>query len=104
MRVLLVMNGSRSRYAGGADAARLRAWLPYCRPDTALELGYLPDDTDSEGAVTTHEFGTGRAVRDHALLYPGRCEQAEQEGYDAVIMHCCSDPGLEEARRRSASP
>jgi Asp/Glu/hydantoin racemase len=104
MRVLLVMNGSPSRYAGGADAARLRAWRPYCRPDTTLEVGYLPDDTDGAGAVTTYEFGTGRAVRDHASLYPGRCELAEQEGYDAVIMHCCSDPGLEEARRRVSIP
>lgn len=104
MRVLLVLNGSRTRYAGGADVARYRAWVPYCSPGTTLEVGYLPEDTDAAGSVTTLDFGVGQAVRDHALLYPLRCEQAEKEGYDAVIMHCCSDPGLAEARGRVSIP
>jgi allantoin racemase len=98
MRLLLIMNGSRARYAGGADQARYETWLPYCGPGTKLEIGYLPDKQER------YEFGTAQAATKHSVLYPDRCEQAEQEGYDAVIMHCCSDPGLEEARRRVSIP
>jgi allantoin racemase len=98
MRLLLIMNGSRARYAGGADQARYETWLPYCGPGTKLEIGYLPDKQER------YEFGTAQAATKHSVLYPNRCEQAEREGYDAVIMHCCSDPGLEEARRRVSIP
>jgi allantoin racemase len=98
MRLLLIMNGSRARYAGGADQARYETWLPYCGPGTKLEIGYLPDEQER------YEFGTAQAATKHSVLYPDRCAQAEREGYDAVIMHCCSDPGLEEARRRVSIP
>jgi allantoin racemase len=98
MRLLLIMNGSRARYAGGADKARYETWLPYCAPDTKLEIGYLPDVQDR------YEFGTAQAATRHSVLYPDRVAQAEQEGYDAVVMHCCSDPGLEDARARVSIP
>ena len=98
MRLLLVMNGSRARYAGGADQARYETWLPYCGPGTKLEVGYLPDVQER------YEFGTAQAATKHSVLYPDRVEQAEREGYDAVVMHCCSDPGLDEARSRVAIP
>jgi allantoin racemase len=98
MRLLLIMNGSRARYAGGADQARYETWLPYCAAGTKLEIGYLPDKQER------YEFGTAQAATKHSVLYPDRCEEAEREGYDAVIMHCCSDPGLEEARRRVSIP
>jgi allantoin racemase len=104
MRVLLIMNGSKARYAGGADHARYETWLPYCATDTVLEIGYLPDDHDNDGTTTTCDFGVADAAVNHAALYPQRCEQAEREGYDAIIMHCCSDPGLAEARRRVRIP
>jgi Asp/Glu/hydantoin racemase len=98
MRLLLIMNGSRARYAGGADQARHQTWLPYCAAGTKLEIGYLPDKQER------YEFGTAQAATKHSVLYPDRCVEAEREGYDAVIMHCCSDPGLEEARRRVSIP
>ncbi|MEU4481127.1 aspartate/glutamate racemase family protein [Micromonospora sp. NPDC023966] len=104
MRVLLIMNGSRARYAGGADEARLRVWQPYCAPGTQLEIGYLPDEDSSGGVARNYEFGAADAAIKQAVLYPERCAQAEQEGYDAVIMHCCSDPGLERARARVSIP
>ncbi|HEY7046924.1 MAG TPA: aspartate/glutamate racemase family protein [Jatrophihabitantaceae bacterium] len=98
MRLLLIMNGSRVRYAGGADQARYETWLPYCGSGTKLEIGYLPDVQER------YEFGTAQAATKHGVLYPDRVEQAAREGYDAVVMHCCSDPGLEEARGRVAIP
>lgn len=104
MRILLIMNGSRARYAGGADKARYETWLPYCSSGTKLEIGYLPDDTDSNGVPLQYEFGLAAAATKHGVLYPQRCEEAEREGYSAVIIHCCSDPGLDEARRRTAIP
>ena len=104
MRIQLILNGSRERYAGGADAARLDVWSAYCSPGTHLELGYLPGEQDSGGISRTYAFGRGEAVRNHASLYPEACARAAGEGYDAVIMHCCSDPGLYESRRRTAIP
>lgn len=104
MRLLLIMNGSRERYAGGADEARYRRWLGYCSPGTRLEIGYLPGEAESGGLSKTYAFGSGEAIVNLALLYPDRCAQAEQEGYDAVIMHCCADPGLREARERVRIP
>ena len=97
MRLLLLLNGSRARYAGGAGDARLRVWREYVSPGTQLEVGYLPD----EAAILP--FGAGGALT-HANLYPARCAQAEADGYDAVIIHCCSDPGLAEARARVGIP
>jgi Asp/Glu/hydantoin racemase len=104
MRVLLIMNGSRERYAGGADRARFDAWLLYCAPTTTLEIGYLPDDIDAGGNRKTYEFGQADAATKHSVMYPDACAQAECDGFDAVIMHCCSDPGLAEARRRVRIP
>ena len=104
MRIQLILNGSRERYAGGADTARLDVWSTYCSPGTHLELGYLPGEQESGGISREYAFGQGDAVRNHALLYPEACARAANEGYDAVIMHCCSDPGLYEARRRAPIP
>jgi allantoin racemase len=104
MRIQLILNGSRERYAGGADTARLEVWSTYCSPGTHLELGYLPGEQESGGISREYAFGQGDAVRNHALLYPEACARAAGEGYDAVIMHCCSDPGLYEARRRTPIP
>jgi allantoin racemase len=98
------MNGSRERYKGGADQARFEVWKPYCSPGTELEIGYLPSEEESGGISQEYAFGNGEAVKNHAVLYPSRVAQAEQEGYDAVIMHCCSDPGLAEARKRVRIP
>ncbi len=104
MRIQLILNGSRERYKGGADAARLRIWSTYCAPGTELELGYLPGERESGGISREYAFGQGDAVRNHALLYPEACARAAADGYDAVIMHCCSDPGLYEARRHTRIP
>jgi len=104
MKVLLLLNGSRERYEGGAGEARLEIWSAYCGPDTQLEIGYLPSLEESGGVSKNFAFGSGEAVRKNPQLYPDRIEQAEQDGYDAVIIHCCSDPGLEESRRRVRIP
>jgi allantoin racemase len=104
MRIQLILNGSRERYKGGADDARLRVWSTYCAPGTELELGYLPGEQETGGISREYAFGQGDAVRNHATLYPEACARASTYGYDAVIMHCCSDPGLYEARRRARIP
>jgi allantoin racemase len=103
MRVLLVLNGPRERYSFGAAEARLRVWSRYCAPGTELEIGFLPGQ-DEGGEAKAYEFGAAQAAVKHAVLYPQRCTEAEQQGYDAVIMHCASDPGLAEARRRVRIP
>ncbi len=96
-RILLVLNGSRERYAGGADEARLRVWSSSCSPDTTLEIGYLPGEAESGGVSRTYAFGNGDAFA-MSVLYPDRCARAEAEGYDAAIIHCCADPGLAATR------
>jgi allantoin racemase len=103
MKVLLVLNGPRERYTGGADEARREVWTTYCAPGTELEIGFLAGEKEGGGAGN-YEFGVAQAAVKHAVLYPERCVEAEEEGYDAVIMHCCSDPGLYEARRRVNIP
>ncbi len=99
-RVLLILNGSRERYAGGADEARYRVWSRYCAPGTTLEIGYLPSESESGGVSRTYRFGSGEAFA-MSVLYPDRCAQAEADGYDAAIIHCCADPGLAAARARA---
>jgi hypothetical protein len=42
MRILLLLNGPRERYVGGADTARQVTWGAYCSPGTELTIGYLP--------------------------------------------------------------
>jgi Asp/Glu/hydantoin racemase len=103
VRLLLLLNGSRERYAGGADEARQRAWAGYCFPGTRLEIGYLPGEAESGGLSRAYAFGAGNAMT-LAPLYPERCRQAERDGFDAVVIHCCSDPGLAEARARVRIP
>ena len=103
MRMLLLLNGSRERYAGGAGEARYRKWLEYCSPGTELSIGYLPSEQESGGISKTYRFGSGDAMKLSAL-YPDRCVQAERDGFDVVVIHCCADPGLQEARRRVKIP
>ena len=92
MRLLLVLNGSRARYAGGAGEARLRVWREYVSAGTQLDVGYLPD----EAAILP--FGAGGALT-HANLYPDRVR--------AVILDGNVDPklrttdGLEYLRQRA---
>jgi allantoin racemase len=103
MRLLLLLNGSRERYAGGADEARRRRWLEYCSPSTKLSIGYLPSEEDSGGVSKSYAFGSGNALK-LAPLYPERCLQAERDGFDVVVIHCCADPGLREVRQRVRIP
>jgi allantoin racemase len=103
VRLLLLLNGSRERYSGGADEARHEAWARYCSPGTRLEIGYLPGEAESGGLSRAYAFGQGNAMT-MAPLYPARCAQAERDGFHAVIIHCCSDPGLAEARAQVHIP
>jgi Asp/Glu/hydantoin racemase len=103
VRIKLILNGPVERYAGGAGQARLEVWSRYCRPGTELELGHLPGEREN-GAARSYEFGVAQAAIKHATVYPGQCVLAEREGFDAVIMHCASDPGLAQARRLVSIP
>jgi Asp/Glu/hydantoin racemase len=103
MRILLLLNGPRERYAGGADTARQDKWREYCSPETELEIGYLPSVKDTGGVPGVYGFGTKEALSLGAF-YPDRCAAAEQQGFDAVIIHCFVDPGLRLARERVSIP
>jgi Asp/Glu/hydantoin racemase len=101
MRLLLLLNGPRERYVGGADTARKIKWSEYCLPGTELEIGYLP--STQEGGAKVYAFGTREALS-LGRLYPDRCARAERDGFDAVIIHCFVDPGLSAARERVRIP
>jgi allantoin racemase len=103
MRVLLLLNGPRERYVGGADTARQIKWRDYCSPATELEIGYLPSVGEGRGGATVYGFGTREALT-LGPLYPDRCAMAERDGFDAVIIHCFIDPGLRAARDRVRIP
>ncbi|HEY7166092.1 MAG TPA: aspartate/glutamate racemase family protein [Candidatus Binatia bacterium] len=103
MRILLLLNGPRERYVGGADTARERTWREYCSPGTYLDIGYLPSVEESGGVGKVYAFGTKEALSLGAL-YPDRCAAAERNGFDAVIIHCFVDPGLRQARERVRIP
>jgi Asp/Glu/hydantoin racemase len=102
MRILLLLNGPRERYVGGADTARQVTWGAYCSPGTELTVGYLPSRGENGGAKV-YEFGSKEALT-LGPLYPDRCALAEREGFDAVIIHCFIDPGLSESRARVRIP
>jgi Asp/Glu/hydantoin racemase len=102
MRILLLLNGPRERYVGGADTARQVTWGAYCSPGTELTIGYLPSRGETGGAQV-YEFGS-KAALTLGPLYPDRCAQAERDGFDAVIIHCFIDPGLSESRARVRIP
>jgi Asp/Glu/hydantoin racemase len=103
MRLLLLLNGPRERYVGGADTGRRIKWREYCSPSTELEIGYLPSAEESGGGAKVYGFGTRDALS-LGPLYPDRCALAEREGFDAVIIHCFVDPGLRAARQRARIP
>jgi Asp/Glu/hydantoin racemase len=98
MRILLLLNGPKERYVGGADDARARVWGERCSAGTELTVGYLPSTTPDGRPTTIYPMGKGEAW---ALsdLYPDRCALAQAEGFDAVIIHCFADPGLTRTRR-----
>ena len=54
MRVLLLLNGPRERYIGGADTARRIKWREYCSPATELEIGYLPSVVEGSAGAKVH--------------------------------------------------
>jgi allantoin racemase len=103
MRVLLLLNGPRERYVGGADTARKLTWSKYCSPGTKLEIGYLPSANEGSGGAKVYAFGSREALS-FGPLYPDRCAVAERDGFDAVIIHCFVDPGLDAARERVRIP
>jgi Asp/Glu/hydantoin racemase len=103
MRVLLLLNGPRERYVGGADTARQIKWREYCSPATELEIGYLPSVVEGSAGAKVYAFGTKEALS-LGPLYPDRCALAERDGFDAVIIHCFIDPGLRAARQRVRIP
>ena len=103
MRVLLLLNGPRERYIGGADTARRIKWREYCSPATELEIGYLPSEIEGRGGAKVYAFGTRDALS-LGPLYPDRCAMAQRDGFDAVIIHCFIDPGLRAARERVRIP
>jgi Asp/Glu/hydantoin racemase len=103
VRVLLLLNGPRERYVGGADTARQITWREYCSPGTELEIGYLPSAEEGRGGAKVYAFGTRDALS-LGPLYPDRCALAERDGFDAVIIHCFIDPGLRAARARVRIP
>lgn len=103
MRILLLLNGPRERYVGGADTARQEKWRQYCSPGTQLEVGYLPGAEESGDGSKVYAFGTKDALSLGAL-YPDRCAAAEREGFDAIIIHCFIDPGLRKSRKRVRIP
>src|SRR5690348_6350752 len=103
MRILLLLNGPRERYIGGADTARQQIWSQYCSPGTQLEIGYLPSANESGGVPGVYAFGSKDALS-LGGFYPDRCAAAERDGFDAVIIHCFVDPGLRAARDRVGIP
>ena len=103
MRILLLLNGPRERYVGGADTARRIKWSEYCSPATELEIGYLPSAEENGDGAKVYAFGTKDALT-LGPLYPDRCRLAERDGFDAVIIHCFVDPGLRAARERVRIP
>lgn len=98
MRLLLLLNGPKDRYVSGADDARAKVWGAHCSPGTELTVGYLPNAREDGQLTKIYPFMLGEA---HALsdLYPSRCLQAQQEGFDAVMVHCFADPGLAHTRQ-----
>ena len=100
---MLLLNGPRERYVGGADTARRIKWREYCSPATELEVGYLPSAQENGGGAKVYAFGTKDALT-LGPLYPDRCALAERDGFDAVIIHCFIDPGLRAARERVRIP
>jgi len=72
------------------------------------ELGRVKR-SDTEIVVVQAEHGpeTIESAYDEALCVPSTLEwvkRANQEGYDAVIIDCFSDPGLEAAKEMSSIP
>ena len=81
MRVLLLLNGPRERYVGGADSARQLKWRDYCSPVTQLEIGYLPSIGEGGGGANVYAFGTRDALT-LGPLYPDVAQR--RNGMDSM--------------------
>lgn len=95
MRIAVVLMGSEESYTDleGELALRLAALQPYASPGTELDL--MPLDPGYSAF--------GRKLTDYSLavITPNiiaKIVDAESRGYDAVIVYCMLDPGVEAAR------
>jgi len=80
-----------SAAAKGAEDRLLENLRTVARPDTRVEIHYV-----RHSAYVVHSYYT--EMLNNIWLLDGVIE-AEQQGYDAVIIGCADDPGIREARQ-----
>jgi len=100
MRLWVVkISGKRSYEAAHLERERLYL-QSLASPDTTIEL-VCPENRDVDLLYNRSRARGGPTALDFALLQPfivSKIKEGEERGFDAAIVHCNSDPGVEAAR------
>jgi len=98
MRLRIIFPSSRAAYPDREVELRTATLQKYCGPDVQLEFAYPP---------TGGSFKQGLTWADFQPLIPHFVDcarAAEEDGCDAVMVHCVYDPGLEKMRNTVRIP
>jgi allantoin racemase len=98
MRLRVIFPSSRGAYPDREVELRMATLRRFCGSQTQLEFGY-------PSAGTT--FKEGLTWRDFEKIIPeyiAAAKAAEDDGCDAVMIHCVYDPGYVEIRRTLSIP
>jgi allantoin racemase len=98
MRVRVIFPTARSVYPDSEVELRTATLKSFCGPQTQIEFAYPAGACTFKQNLTWADFE--KAMPD----YLETARQAEQDGCDAVMIHCVYDPGYAEIRRSLRIP
>jgi len=93
MRLRVIFPSSRAAYPDKEVELRMATLRKFCEPRTRLEFGYPACGVTFKQNLTWGDFE--KIIPEYVVA----AQAAEQEGCDAVMVHCVYDPGYPEIRR-----
>jgi Asp/Glu/hydantoin racemase len=93
MRLRVIFPSARSVYPDREVNMRMDVLKKYCGPNTELEFGFPASGCTFKRDLTWRDF--------EPIIpeFVAAAQKAEEEGVDAVMVHCVYDPGYAEIRR-----
>src|ERR1700732_2324120 len=93
MRLKVIFPSSRAAYPDNEVDLRMATLRKFCGPQTQLEFSYPANGATFKRSLTWKDFE--KIIPDYIVA----AQLAEEEGCDAVMVHCVYDPGYAEMRR-----
>ncbi len=97
MKVMVILPTERASYPPEEIEDRRSSLQKLVSPGTELVIGFRQGGSCFKGELTAEDFEL-----DEEIVGPAR--EAEQAGYDAVLVYCVYDPGVASARKQLKMP